>query len=373
MKIRDFGLEVYFGKYEFSAPYLLAQSDCESMELGDLLEYEPCMEKELLHTWLGYTEVSGDPELRKLVAGLYANINENQVLMHCGAQEAIFDFMNVILDKRDHLISMFPTYQSLYEVAKAENCEVSQWMIHDVPGGWKIDFDELESMIKQNTKVVAINSPNNPTGYTLKEEEIIRLCDIARKHDLYIFSDEVYKGLETDGVKKPWVCDLYDKAVSLGVMSKAYGLAGLRIGWVATRDSEVLDKMTKFKHYLSICNNVVGEFLAKIALRHSEELLERNKEIIKKNTEIAHQFFEKYDHLFENKKPQNGPIAFHKIKIDTRVDEFCEDLVQKKGVLLLPASIYECDGQYFRMGYGRANFAESLKKFEEYLLEEGYA
>jgi len=373
MKIKDFGLEIYFGKHEFTAPYLLAQSDCESMEVADLLEYEPGMEKELLHTWLGYTKVSGDPELRKLVAGLYTTIDENQILTHCGAQEAIFDFMNAILEKGDHVISMFPTYQSLYEVAQAEKCEVSKWMIHETPSGWGIDFDELGTMIKPNTKLISINTPNNPTGYTLEEEELIRLCDIARKNNIYIFSDEVYKGLDSDGLKKPWVCDLYDKAISLGVMSKSYGLAGLRIGWVATRDKEVLARMTKFKHYLSICNNVLGEFLAKIALRHSDELLERNKKIVGKNLEIADRFFEKYRHVFINKKPQNGPIAFHKLKIETPIEKFCEDLVQKKGVLLLPASIYEYDGQYFRMGYGRANFSESLKKLDEYLIEEGLA
>lgn len=371
MKLRDFGLEVYFGKYEFTAPYLLTQSDCESMEIADLMSYEPEMQKQFMHTWLGYTEVPGDPELRKLVADLYTNINENQILMHCGAQEAIFDFMNIILEKGDHIISMFPIYQSLYEVANSEDCEISKWMIHDTSGGWKIDFDELEKMIKPNTKLISINTPNNPTGYTLSEEEIVRLCDIARKHDIYIFSDEVYRGLDLDEKARPWVCDVYDKAISLGVMSKSYGLAGLRIGWVATRDIEILDRMTKFKHYLSISNSGPSEFLAKIALKHGEEILERNLSIIRKNLVIADEFFEKYSNLFENKRPQCGPIAFHKLKIDMPVSEFCEDLVQKKGVLLLPGNVYEIDGQYLRMGYGRSNFEESLNKLEEYIIEEG--
>lgn len=373
MKINDFKLEVFFGKYEFTAPYLLTQSDCESMEVADLLEMEPGSKEKFMHSWLGYTEVAGDPKLRELVASLYDNINADDILMHCGAQEAIFDFMNVLLEKGDHVISMYPIYQSLYEVANAEGCEVSKWMLKDVKDGWEIDFDELENMIKPNTKLIAINTPNNPTGYTFTKDEITKLCDIARKHNIYIFSDEVYRGLDLDGKKRPWVADVYENAISLGVMSKAYGLAGLRVGWVACKNKEVLEKMTKYKHYLSICNSSTSEFLSKIALKNSDKLLKRNLDIIKKNMIIADEFFEKYSHLFENKKPQCGPIAFHKINIDIPIEEFCEDLVSKKGVLLLPAEIYETEGQYFRMGYGRANFEESLKKFEEYIIEEGLA
>jgi aspartate/methionine/tyrosine aminotransferase len=369
MKINDFKLEVYFGKYEFTAPYLLTQSDCESMELQELLKYEPGSEEGLMHNWLGYTEVPGDPELRKLVSSLYSNIKDDEILMHCGAQEAIYDFMSVMLEKNDHVISMFPIYQSLYEVANAEGCEVTPWELRDEGDKWVIDFDELEKMIKPNTKLIVINTPNNPTGYTLSEEEIQRLCQIANKHGVYIFSDEVYRGLDLDNVKKPWVCDFYDKAVSLGVMSKAYGLAGLRIGWVATRDKTILAKMTKMKHYLSICNSCASEYLAKIALRHSDEILEKNKEIIRKNMAIADAFFDKYKNLFVNHKPQSGPIAFHKMNIEQPIDEFCEELVQRKGVLLLPANIYGYKGQYFRMGYGRQGFEENLGKFEEYLIE----
>lgn len=369
MKINDFKLEVFFGKYEFTAPYLLTQADCEAMELQDLLKYEPGSEEGLMHNWLGYTEVPGDYKLRELVSALYQNIKADEILMHCGAQEAIFAFMSTMLKKHDHVISMFPVYQSLYEVANAEGCEITLWELKDKGNRWVLDFEELEKMIKSNTKLITINSPNNPTGYTLSEEEIRHLCQIADKYGIYIFSDEVYHGLDLDGVKKPWVCDVYDKAVSLGVMSKSYGLAGLRIGWVATKDKTILEKMTKMKHYLSICNSCTSEYLAKIALKHSDELIQRNIDIIRKNMEIADDFFDKYKDLFVNYRPQCGPIAFHKMNIEKPIDEFCEELVQRKGVLLLPANIYGYKGQHFRMGYGRKGFEKSLGKFEEYLIE----
>ncbi|MBP6492024.1 MAG: aminotransferase class I/II-fold pyridoxal phosphate-dependent enzyme [Clostridia bacterium] len=373
MKLNDFKLEVYFDKYEFTAPYLLTQSDCESMDISQLLQYEPGAEQKLMSSWLGYTEVSGNPELKAMIAGLYSNMKPEDILVHTGAQEAIFAYMNVMLEKGDHLISMFPAYQSLYEVANTEGCDVSYWTLKHSDKGWSIDFDELEAMIRPNTKLIAINTPNNPTGYTFSESELKQLCSIAEKHGIYIFADEVYRGLDLDGVKKPLVADLYNKATSLGVMSKSYGLAGLRIGWVATQDKEVLAKMTKFKHYLSISNSVPSEILSIIALKHSDELLKRNLDIIKSNLEIADRFFAKYPDLFQNNKPTSGPIAFHKLKIDQPVDAFCHDLVTESGVLLLPSNIYEFQGQFFRMGYGRRSFEASLNRFEQYIIDHKFA
>lgn len=374
MKIKDFKLEVYFGQYEFTAPYLLTQSDCESMSTKELLALEPGSEEEYLNQWLGYTETWGDPELRKIIASLYDTMEAEDILAFHGAQEAIFGYMNVMLDPGDHMIAMYPNYQSAYEVANSvPDCEYSKWYLKDDGEKWVVDFDELEALIRPNTKLIAVNTPNNPTGYTFTNDEIKTLCDICRKHDIYLFSDEVYKGLELEGEKRDWMADHYDKCVSLGVMSKSYGLAGLRIGWLAGKDHETLEKVIKFKHYMSICNSAPSEFLSKIALKHSDKLLERSKEIIKSNMALVDAFFEKYSDLFEKKKITCGPVAFHKLLLDMPVEDFCKLAVDKKGVLLLPASIYDFDGQYFRMGYGRKSVPESLAMFEEFLIEEGFA
>ena len=371
MKIKDFELEVFFGKHEFSAPYLLTQSDCESMTVKELLAYEPGAEELLLDGWLGYTEVPGNPELRGNIAGLYENINSEEVIVHVGAQEAIFNFFNVFLDKGDHMISQFPTYQSLYEIANAVGCEVSKWELRQQEEGWSIDFDELEALIKPSTKLLCINSPNNPTGYTFTPEEMKRIVDIASKNNLYVFCDEVYKGIELDGIGRPWLADLYDKAISLGVMSKAYGLAGLRIGWIATKDKDILDKMIKMKHYTSISCSSTAEHLAIVALKHSDKLLERNRNIIIENLKIAETFFSKYNSLFRYNRPAAGPIGFNEIKLDMPIGKFCDLLVAEQGVLLLPSDVYGFRGQYFRMGYGRKGFKTSLERFEEYLTDKG--
>lgn len=373
MKINDFKLECYFGLYEFTAPYLLTQSDCESMTAEQLLAMEPGAKEAYLQQWLGYTETWGDPELRELISRLYQNMAAENILVFHGAQEAIFAYMNVMLDPGDHMIAMYPNYQSAYEVANSiPDCQFSMWWLKDDGEKWVIDFDELEGLIQPNTKVLAINSPNNPTGYTFTNDEIRRLCEICKKHDIYLFADEVYKGLEMDGEKRDWMADHYDRCVSLGVMSKAYGLAGLRVGWLASKDTEMLNKVVKFKHYMSICDSAPSEFLSKVALKHSDELLDRSRSLIEENIKLADQFFDKYDYLFEKKAITCGPVAFHKLLIDMPVGEFCQMAVDKKGVLLLPAGIYDMDGQYFRMGYGRKGVPEALEKFEEFLIENGF-
>ncbi len=374
MKINDFKLECYFGLYEFTAPYLLTQSDCESMSTKELLSLEPGAEEEYLNLWLGYTETWGDPELRKLIASLYKNMTAEDILVFHGAQEAIFGYMNVMLDEGDHMIAMFPNYQSAYEVSNSiPKCEFSKWNIKDSGTTWTIDFDELEALIKPNTKLITITSPNNPTGFTFTNAEMEKLCEICRKHDIWLFADEVYKGLEMDGEKRGWMADQYDKCASLGVMSKAYGLAGLRVGWLASKDHEMLNRVVKFKHYMSICNSAPSEFLSKIALKHSDKLLERNLNIIKNNIKLADAFFDRYPKLFEKKTIPCGPVAYHKLLIDMPVNDFCKLAVDKKGVLLLPSGIYDMDSHYFRMGYGRKSVPESLAKFEEFLIEEKFA
>jgi len=293
MKISDFKLECYFGKYEFSAPYLLTQSDCESMHTEDLLAMEPGAKEEYMKQWLGYTETWGDPILRKEIACLYKDMSMENVLVFHGAQEAIFDCMNVLLASGDHMIAMYPNYQSAYEIANTiPNCSVSFWKLCDDGEKWTINCDELEALIRPNTKLLAINTPNNPTGYTFTNEEIEKICDICRRHNIYIFSDEVYKGLEMDGQKRNWLADCYDKAISLGVLSKAYGLAGLRVGWLVTKDVDLLNKLVKFKHYMSICDSAPSEFLAKVALKHSDELLKRSVDLIKENIKCVDSFLE---------------------------------------------------------------------------------
>lgn len=369
MQLDEFKLEVYFDKYEFTAPHLLCQSDCEAMSIEELLALEPGAREAFLKSWLGYTRAQGSPELRGEIAKLYGHVDEEGILVHVGAQEAIFNFMNTMLNPGDHVIVMTPAYQSLFEVARAIGCQISKWELEQGSEGWTLDLARLKKLVQPNTKVIVVNSPNNPTGYTLSAEEMAEIAALARQRGIYVFCDEVYKGLELDGKKRGWFADLYEDAVSLGVMSKSYGLAGLRIGWIATQNKEIYGKMARFKHYTTICSSGPAEFLSTVALRHGKELLDRNYAIIADNLQAAKEFFASYSDLFVNNEPMAGPVAFHRLKIDRPVADFCHDLVSKKGVLLLPADMYLFPGNYFRMGYGRKDFKRSLAVMAEYCRE----
>jgi len=369
MKIATFKLERWFAKYEFKAPYLLCSSDCESMSVQELLALEPGSEQEFQKLWLGYTESAGSPALRKEISKIYEKTWPNEILVHTGAEEAIFNFMNCALKAGDHLIVQYPCYQSLLEIAQSIGCEVTKWESYEEMG-WELDPNFLLKNIKSNTRAIVINCPHNPTGYLMSRGKFEQIMDLAKGRDLLVFSDEVYRGLEyNERDRLPAACDVYENAVSLGVLSKAQGLAGLRVGWVATRNQTIYRAMEGFKDYLTICNSAPSEFLATIAMRHNFQIVERNLEIIRQNLALLEPFFQRWQHVFNWQKPKAGAIAFPSLKLKTDIEEFCVDLVEKQGVLLLPGNYYDYGNKNFRIGFGRKNMPQALEKLEEYLTE----
>ena len=369
MRIKEFKLEEYFAKYEFTAKYLLCTSDCESFSVKELLELDDGSLEELNKLRLGYTESLGHPILRKEISKLYKTIDIEDVIVFSGAEEGIFIYMNVLLKKEDHIIVQFPAYQSLFEIANAIGCEVTKWTMTD-ENDWELDLEFLESNIKQNTKCIVLNFPHNPTGYLISKEKYNKIIEVAKQNDIYIFSDEVYRFLEYDeNDRLPPMCDLYSKAVSLGVMSKSFGLAGLRIGWIASKNQSLLKQVASFKNYTTICNSALSEFFAILALRNKENIVKRNLEIIQNNLKLLDEFFKKYHNLFQWIRPKAGSIAFPRIIGGKSIDDFCKELLKSKGVLLMPSSNYGYGDNHFRIGFGRKNMPESLLKLEEFITE----
>ncbi|MBI3590923.1 MAG: aminotransferase class I/II-fold pyridoxal phosphate-dependent enzyme [Candidatus Melainabacteria bacterium] len=369
MKIADFELERFFAKYEFTAPYLLCSSDPESFSLEELLSFEPGSIDAFKKQWLGYTETQGSLKLRNEITKTYKNIMPENILVHSGAEEGIFIFMNVALEKGDHVIVQFPAYQSLYEVASAIGCEVTKWTLKE-KDNWELDIDFLKKNIRKDTKAIILNLPHNPTGYLPSKNKLEEIIKIARENNIIIFSDEVYRFLEyNESDRLPAICDLYENGVSVGGMSKAFALPGLRICWSATKNKEILNKMAAFKDYTTICSSAPSEFLSIIALKHKEKIFKRNLEIIKTNLKTLDDFFKRYKDTFNFQAPKAGTIAFPSIKLETDIEKFCIDLIEKKGVFLLPSTKYDFGNKNFRVGFGRKNMPQCLKKFEEYLNE----
>jgi aspartate/methionine/tyrosine aminotransferase len=371
----DFRLETYFSRWEFTARYHMCASDMESLSVRELLAMASDEDRGLWDELrLGYTETFGMPELRRAIADTYDDIDQADVLTFAGAEEGIFAAMQVLLSPGDHAIVITPNYQAA-ETVPGSICDVTGVAL-DPDSNWDLDIEQLRAAVQANTKVISINCPHNPTGKVFSRQVLEQIIDIARANDLYIFSDEVYRLLErNESIRLPQVADIYERGLSLNVMSKAYGLPGLRIGWIASKDRDVISRMERAKHYLSICNSGPSEVLALIALHASEEILSRNRAIIDENLVLLDEFFTQQTDLFDWSVPDGGCIGYPRYKGDDGVENFCKNLVEQSGVLLLPASVFSSEltptpGDRFRIGFGRANTAAGLSVLRDYISGE---
>jgi len=232
-----------------------------------------------------------------------------------------------------------PNYQS-HETLPVAICEATGVPLNP-DDGWSLDIDRVADAIRPNTHLVTINFPHNPTGAILPLDRYMALIELCRKHGIYILHDEIFNGLGPTGTKHlPFVADVYERGLSLNVMSKSYGMPGLRIGWIASQDSALISKMERFKHYLSICNSGPSERLAKIALNHRHSLLARNCAIVDENLPRWDAFFARHSDLFDWQRPDGSCTAFPRYTGSEGVETFTRNLVEQSGVLLLPGTIY---------------------------------
>ncbi|MFK8017952.1 MAG: aminotransferase class I/II-fold pyridoxal phosphate-dependent enzyme [Gammaproteobacteria bacterium] len=369
--MRNFELETFFSRWEFSAKYHMTASDVQSTSIRELLSLANVTPDAFLDTHLGYTETWGAPDLRRAIAGTYENIDDAQVLCFAGAEEGVYAAMRVLLSPQDHAVVVVPNYQAA-ETVPLDICAVTGVPIH-ASNDWHLDVTDVKRALRPNTRVVSVCFPNNPTGATMPRDDFAELIELCRQHGIYLFSDEVYRLLELDESKRlPAAAEAYEKGLSLSVMSKAYGFPGLRIGWIACQDTAVLQRLERYKHYLSICNSAPSERLATIALSVGEKILKRNRALLTSNLESLSAFFARHSGLFEWRAPDGGCVAFPRYLGADGVETFCSELVEQSGVLLLPASVYRSElmatpADRFRIGFGRAGIDEGLAQLDRFL------
>ena len=367
MRLHDFALERFFARWEFKAELLLCASDLEGWRMRDLLELASDAER---RRWddlrLGYTESTGDPELRAAIAGLYDGISADEVLVFAGAEEAIFALHNVLLGPGDHAVVVRPAYQSLAEVARAAGADVTRVALRE-EDGWRLDPEEIRAALKPNTRLIVLNEPHNPTGSLMDRSTFDRVVGLAAEAGAHLIVDEVYRFLEFDPADRlPAGADALARGVSIGVMSKSFALAGLRIGWVATRDRDLLTRLAAFKDYTTICSSAPAEILALIALRAGDRVLARSRSIVEANLTHLDAFFERWAGTFEWVRPRGGSIGFPRLVADVPIDRFTDDLVRQTGVLILPGTVFGDTGNRFRVGFGRTNMPEALARLDSY-------
>jgi aspartate/methionine/tyrosine aminotransferase len=373
MQIADFALERYFARYEFHVRHVLCASDVEPLPLADLLAIADDESRRLWETLrLGYSESAGHPLLRAEIARLYETAEPSDVLTFTGAEEGIFLAMHALLSAGDHLIVAWPAYQSLYEVARSVGASVSPVALDD--SNWALDPDRLLAEVRPNTRVIVVNFPHSPTGALLPRDAFEYLTRATEARGITLFSDEVYRYLEIDeATRLPAAVDLGRSTLSLGVMSKAFALAGLRLGWIATHNRPLLDRITRLKDYTTICGSAPSEILTLMALRARDRVVGRSRDIIARNLPLLDDFFGRHQTMFSWVRPRGASVAFPRLCTDTpgAIDDFCARLVETEGVLLLPGSRFEHPGNHFRIGFGRADMPRALEKLERFVASGG--
>jgi aspartate/methionine/tyrosine aminotransferase len=367
VQLPPFELERYFARYEFSTRYLLSSSDCEPLAVKTLLGM--ANDQHLL-LWdeltLGYTESSGHPLLRETIAGLYENLDAQDTLV-VTPEEGIFLAMQALLKPGDHVVCTFPGYQSLYEIPRAIGCRISLWEPSE-SDGWQFHLDHLETLLQPDTRLVVVNFPHNPTGALPSVATFDTLIDLLRQRGIFLFCDEMYRGLEIEpGATLPAACECYEKAISLGGLSKAYGLPGLRIGWLAAQDRNLIVRAAQLKDYTTICASAPSEILAIMALDNREEIVAGQRQRLDANLKVLETFMTAHEDCFHWQRPKGGSICFPGLRHVEGAQAFCRTLVEKAGIMLLPSPPFQYGDQHVRIGFGRQNLPEVLQRFEAYL------
>ena len=359
--IRPFALERFYARWEFAVEHNLSASDVEPLALTELLGMA---DSETTALWrdlrLGYTESAGHPLLREEIARLYDHVRADDVLTFSGAEEGILLALGGLLEPGDHVVVVTPAYQSLHEVARARGVDVTRVPL-EPDDGWRLDVDRVLGATRPATRMVVVNFPNNPTGALPDGAPFRRLHEGCVGRGIRLFSDEVYRGVELDaGLRLPAAADLGDRHLSLGVMSKAYALAGLRIGWIACRDPHVIHRLAALRDYTTICSSAPSEILALMALRAGERILSRSRAIITENLEAVTRLVGRHPDRIRWTPPRGGTTAFPAL-VGRDTEAFCERLAGADGVLLLPGSVFDMPGERVRLGLGRRGIEEGLE------------
>jgi aspartate/methionine/tyrosine aminotransferase len=365
MQIADFTLERYFARWEFAVKHVLCASDAEPISMAETLALA---DDDARRRWdglgLGYTESLGLPALREEIARLYRGLAADDVITFAGAEEGVFLGMHALLGPGDHAVVVWPAYQSLHEVARSIGAQVTLVPLNR--RDWSLDVDAVAASMRPNTRVIVINFPHSPTGAQIGGDDLARLLAIAELHGAHLFSDEVYRFIEHSSAPLPPAAECSDRALSLGVMSKAFGMAGVRVGWIATRDRALRARLAALKDYTTICNAAPSEILSLIGLRARDQVLARTRRIVHANLALLDRFFERNGERFSWIRPRAGTVCFPEY-LGGNVDELAAALVEREGVLLLPASQFGYSGNHFRLGYGRHDMVEGLAKLEAFV------
>ena len=350
MDLPAFGVEEWLNKWETKAKYDISQSSIKALTLEELIELDGTKVADFFvryaNTNLDYGAIEGSAEFKQLVAGLYRHVEADNILQMNGATGGNFLALYALVNPGDQVISMLPSYQQLYDIPKSLGAEVKFVRLKE-EANWDYDLDQLVKLVTPQTKLITLNSANNPTGTWLKADQVRRLAKIAASVDAYVLVDEVYEPLEARENFLS-IVDVYDKGIAVSSLSKTYSLPGLRIGWTAS-NKEVADLFRKYRDYTTICGGVLNDALAVHALKNKDKILARNRKIVAENMQLVKEWVasEPKVALVE---PESVSTAFIKLELKEDDYRFFTRLVKETGVLLVPGAAFGFPG-HARLGY----------------------
>ena len=370
MKVDPFLVEKWLNTYELDVEVNISETCVDPFTISEFLSLVDREDffKDFGNTQLTYGYIPGSPALRHGLAGLYDGLGPGNILVTGGAIGANFLVFYSLVEPGDTVISVHPTYQQLYSVAKSFGANVKLLKMR-MEDGWLPDLGRLADLVDARTRLIVINNPNNPTGSLMDAETLHGICEMAESVEAYILDDESYRGVYIDPDERvPSIVELYEKGIATGSFSKPFSLTGLRLGWIAAQE-DVIAMCEDHRDYTTISNGIIDDALATLAVENVEKIAERNAEIVQRNYEIMSNWVAK-EPLIDWAPPRGGTIAFLRHKLDITSEELCLRLIRDKSVLLVPGSCFEMDG-FLRMGWGgdTETLKEGLSRFTEFLDE----
>jgi aspartate/methionine/tyrosine aminotransferase len=351
MTFIPFHLEQWQSEYELTVDYNLADSGVDPVSVKEMLVGAGSLER-LQGLALHYPPVNGSTLLRDLIAGLYNGAGRDNVLVTVGAAEANSVVLSSLLDPGDEVVVMEPGYRQLWGITQNLGCKVVPYHL-DINNGWNLNFDELEKVVTSRTKLIGVTNPNNPTGKILTEVEIDRIVKIAAKHGAWIMADEVYRGTErlTD-VETPSFYGRYDRLVATNSLSKAYGLSGLRIGWIVGPKEKVASAWRRHE-YLAISAGAADMFFAELALAEPMRswLIARTRRVIREGYSRLDAWIREHSSLVSIVPPESTALGFLRYHLDLSSFAVADTIRQKANVLVAPGDYFGVD-HHLRITHG---------------------
>ena len=345
-------IEDWFDKYQFEFDYDIGESGVKFFKVEDL-------GIDLSKIGLRYIHHRGMPELRELIASQIPGIKPYQIAITTGASEAIFAVIASLIDVNDHLIVEVPTFPSLYEVPSSLNMNYSLCFL-EYEESFKLNLEKIASFLTPHTKLICVSHPNNPTGSVLTTNELEELIRFAEKRDLFLLVDETYRDLSFSP-PPPLAASLSSRAISICSMSKAFGIPGIRIGWVVG-DKETIESVCAVREQVTICNSILSETVAFSVLQNRNDILQRVKKKVFSNFSIMNKWINSRDDL-EWIEPCGGVVGFPRLVADEPSFELCLSLIKDHKTFVIPGEYFKMP-QHFRLGFGGNSFEieEGLKR-----------